>query len=276
MRKATWSTKEIKFPQRIGRCIYCGHKGPGLTREHVVPLGLNGEWTLLDASCTTCAKETSAFEGNTLGRVFIAPRLGLGMRSRDKRRHRTRLPVVVEIDGERRQVDLPVGQAPIFALTPIFKPPGCLLPEYAGGISVMGLQVTHLGPPDIRDVAKALGVKKFTVQLRYRPASFARMIAKIAYAFAVAGVGLNGLEDPYVVPSIRGTVDEVGRWVGSLTDDPWNAGNYLHAVTLRVIEPDLHARVRLFTQYRFPEYHVVVGRLSKIGLAALRKPKHEA
>ncbi|MCX6092675.1 MAG: hypothetical protein NTX23_07400 [Candidatus Bipolaricaulota bacterium] len=45
--------------------------------------------------------------------------------------------------------------------------------------------------------------------------SFARMIVKIGYAFAVAASGLDAIREPVVVPAIRGMTDDVGMWVGS-------------------------------------------------------------
>jgi hypothetical protein len=50
----------------IGCCIYCGSKGPGLTKEHVIPAGLNGNVTLLKASCLGCADITKRFENHML------------------------------------------------------------------------------------------------------------------------------------------------------------------------------------------------------------------
>lgn len=40
---------------RIGECIYCGAT-ERLTREHAVPYGLNGPWTLHEARCHDCAR----------------------------------------------------------------------------------------------------------------------------------------------------------------------------------------------------------------------------
>ncbi len=44
----------------VGRCIYCG-RGPDakLTKEHIIPYGLNGHLILPAASCEICAAKTS-------------------------------------------------------------------------------------------------------------------------------------------------------------------------------------------------------------------------
>ncbi|WP_080744877.1 HNH endonuclease [Cupriavidus necator] len=44
-----------------GRCIYCDAP-ENLTREHIIPAGLGGNWVLPEASCRRCAAKTSAAE----------------------------------------------------------------------------------------------------------------------------------------------------------------------------------------------------------------------
>lgn len=45
--------------------------------------------------------------------------------------------------------------------------------------------------------------------------AFARLIAKSAYALAVAYHGLPNIKDKYVVPAILNNADDRGTWVGS-------------------------------------------------------------
>lgn len=62
------SAVKPKVFKTIGRCIYCGRKGHAerLTREHVIPKGLNGSLIFLGASCEACRVTTARFEEEVL------------------------------------------------------------------------------------------------------------------------------------------------------------------------------------------------------------------
>lgn len=72
----------------VGRCIYCGRDDEPLTREHIVPTGLRGQWVLRDASCQRCQQITSSVELNAQRAMLGAGRAFLGFarerKSRDK------------------------------------------------------------------------------------------------------------------------------------------------------------------------------------------------
>ena len=57
-----------KVFKSIGRCIYCGLDGrvERLTREHVIPKGLNGSLIFSAASCEACRVLTARFEEEVL------------------------------------------------------------------------------------------------------------------------------------------------------------------------------------------------------------------
>lgn len=57
-----------KVFKTIGRCIYCARSGRAerLTREHVVPKGLNGTIIFSGASCESCRVVTARFEEEIL------------------------------------------------------------------------------------------------------------------------------------------------------------------------------------------------------------------
>ncbi len=98
------------------------------------------------------------------------------------------------------------------------------------------------------------------VQLEYKPMEFARAIAKIAYGFAVLGLGLERIADCYVLPAVMGEARDIGRWVGCDPGQPVGQSTGLHTATLRILGKEIHVFVRLFAHFRMPEYHVVVGR----------------
>lgn len=75
------SLGETRESRKIGKCIYCGRTDGPLSREHIIPKGLNGEWTLIEASCEYCREITSRFERDFLKKAFGPARIALGMRS---------------------------------------------------------------------------------------------------------------------------------------------------------------------------------------------------
>jgi hypothetical protein len=84
---------------KIGRCIYCGCEEGPLRREHVVPYGLNGPWTLLRASCESCAKITRRLEREALKNVYGAFRVALAMQTRRPNDRPKTLALVLEKDS---------------------------------------------------------------------------------------------------------------------------------------------------------------------------------
>jgi len=59
--------------------------------------------------------------------------------------------------------------------------------------------------------------------------AFARMLAKIAYAWAAAEGQLNALDgESPVLSAILGKTDDIGRWVGTLDRPSSGANNALH------------------------------------------------
>src|SRR5215213_2744918 len=86
----------------IGECIYCGARRYSservkLGREHVVPRGLGGQWTVLEASCKKCEGIiNNEAENICQSRIMLGPlryRLGL------KPSGLTHLPINISYDG---------------------------------------------------------------------------------------------------------------------------------------------------------------------------------
>ena len=120
----------------------------------------------------------------------------------------------------------------------------------------------HFAGPPPEDVGRRLGAKKLRWTTNYLGHAFPRLIAKIAYAFVVADVGLTGIEAAYVLPAILGEADDIGRWFGCDKMEFITNPRYLHGVTMQVINREVIVRVRLFVNSHTPEYIVVVGRLT--------------
>ena len=182
--------------------------------------------------------------------------------------------LTVVIGGEERTVDLPLAEYPILLQFPVFAPPAVITPEgYVSGIRILGHVTISFGEsPDV--VLKRIGASEIRISQNYRHDSFARLIAKIAYASAVAEGWVDFLDgEPSLIPAILGERDEIGRRVGTITK-PLQA----HEGMLHVIVPHLDqesgkliVEVQLFADSPTPSYGVIIGDLKAApgGLAAL-------
>lgn len=248
----------------VGQCIYCFTRERPLSREHVIPLGLNGELLLLEASCAPCARITSRFERDALRSALIGPRAGLRMRTRRPRERPARLPLLVERGGRRQQILIPAAEYPAFLAAPVFAPPAHLSGvPYTSGIVVRGAGRTQVSGLPLPTLQRRYKCEYLGVQIAYRPVEFARLVAKIAYGYAVLVMGLSAITNAYILPAIRGDSPDIGRWVGSLEDKPLGPNTGLHALSLKVSGGEIHVFVRLFAQFNVREYVVVVGRVER-------------
>lgn len=108
----------------VGECIYCGTHDEPLRKEHAVPYGLNGPWTLLRASCDACALITQRFERDTLRSLWPSVRNVLAMQTRRPREREKTLPLVIERAGAQEVVQVPRAEFPLYLPTPVFPAPG--------------------------------------------------------------------------------------------------------------------------------------------------------
>src|SRR5436853_1120388 len=113
---------EVSYPP-VGRCIYCGSTA-GLTREHVIPYGLNGELVLPSASCTKCAAVTSKCELQVLRKLLQTVRMLRRMRSRRKHAGATRyIEFKFVKDGQPRTGRIAIEEFPFLLHLPKFATP---------------------------------------------------------------------------------------------------------------------------------------------------------
>jgi hypothetical protein len=252
--------EEPDFPIVVGRCIYCRADAVSLTDEHIIPFGLNGEWVLKDASCKTCARVTSALEKEILRGEFWPLRTRLGMKTRREKERPKHLDFRYRIGGVAHAESLPVEESPVSVGMPRFGVPGHLDTDDVGRSSLVveGLGALQPSVELLKKVASRVRAEEYTISSP-DPETIARFVAKVGFGFAVACVGLDTIVDPWVVGSILHRDGGIGQWVGSLPDEPRNPGNGLHAVTLERRSAELWAHVRLFAQFSFPEYVVVLG-----------------
>jgi len=202
----------------IGACIYCGDVKPPLSREHVLPRGLGGNWApegysnalvLQNATCERCRQITQKIEEECL-RVMMDPaRARLGLKRKD--RSAAQMSVLVDLpDGstEHRDVDSSEVLAAI------------AIPSYYEAGALTNRPITETAPCDYHFMVMAPASRRLLQQsarvgvaLSVNAKTFAQMLAKIALGVAVARFGVTGFE-PLVQKFILCNPDEYGHWVG--------------------------------------------------------------
>lgn len=138
-------------------CIYCGATAD-LTREHIIPFGLEGALVLPIGSCRPCARITSEFEGRVMrGFMFDARTAGQFPTRRPKERRDSVTHRLLDEAGKVRAVEVPVGEASGTALLPTFERAGRLVGRpYGRGVTINGARgIAFGGNP--RDVVKKHG-----------------------------------------------------------------------------------------------------------------------
>lgn len=244
----------------IGRCIYCG-SADNLSKEHIVPYGLNGQWLLLKASCQSCQNITSVFEGNALRKQFLLARSVLKLPTYTPGNRPTQFIFVGEKDGQKVTCTLPVDKCPIFFQMLHLKKPAYIADyNYEKGINVIGSSLHAKNP---KRILEAMAMDTINWPTTFEATSFERMLAKIAYGMVILQYGPDTLEESYVLPCILGEKDDVGKWVGSGRDfDKLPRSKEDHMITTRRKENgEVYVFVRLFASFHTPEYLVIVGRL---------------
>jgi hypothetical protein len=252
----------------VGKCIYCGST-EGLSEEHIVPFGLGGDHVLPDASCKKCADITSKSELDILRGLWWATRAALGFPSRRKKDMPTTYTVKIETkDGVEKELTLGENEKFAVACFLEYTPPTFLAEgsPHVQGIFITGFRQVVFG--ELEKIAKKYNIASISGTVTYKESNFARMLAKIAWGFAVGSFGLDSFEEVYVTDSILNKKDDVGTWVGS---DPNGTLPDLfaiervsrHACSVHVdAERNVHVRVRLFSfSPGTPPYLIIVGRL---------------
>ena len=244
----------------VGRCIYCGTTDEPLHAEHIVPFCLGGSWILYKASCPDCEKVTREFECCVTSEQTLGIRTVENLPTRRKASRPKNLPLKVRKAGQEETIDCPIDMYPVSLALELYGPPACIDKRSCKrGIGVQGIGTVN--PPEklmkrLRDVFQVDGCS-FTISLQ--GLTQARLLAKIALGFAVAGYGPRVIEHAYIRKAILGKSEDIGKWVGCIGPPP-AAANVSHEVKLGIgRDNNIHAFIRLFARYGTPEYLVVVG-----------------
>lgn len=244
-------------------CIYCA-KRPGTTDEHIIPQMIGGKLILKDGSCTDCQQIVNLFETRCANLNFKFVRGHFGIFGR-KDRHRNRIRGAVHLDGNP-------DKDPQMVAFEVDDHPGVMVTTtYAEGPQILtggnGADIDHNTSIVFCHVDFAYRLQKIgLMQLGGSdPIEFGRQIAKIAFAFACAEVGLHNFE-PNITDLILGKDKRHPvYWIGSSLITPEPIGQ-LHQLSIETDHPldrqrrFLIVRLRLFAAIKTPVYTIVVGR----------------
>jgi hypothetical protein len=247
----------------VGRCIYCGEVEGKLSEEHVTPYGLSGLLVLRHASCGRCAKITSQVEARVLKHMSAA-RAALGTRTRHPKERRKPQPMLVEKDGEVREILAPWQEQWKVIQLPIFRFPACIDGRpYSSGIERVSQDQFEL-TERADNVAKKHDANR-VIKPDYPVEDFARFIAKTAYGYAVAWYTLKCFEEVYVVRAILGESNDIGRWVGCSDRREFPVRECNVSVGFGIIPGDeLLVKIKMFPKFDGAEYVAVVGRVKEV------------
>jgi hypothetical protein len=258
----------------VGVCIYCG-AARRLSEEHIIPLALGGRFVIPEASCPNCSEITSDFERRVLRGFMRDARVTGGFPTRRPQERPQTLPLQIERDGVFEEMQLPSAQHPALLILPLLYPAGVLTGrDLKTGTSCAGYETLYFGADPV-SVGKKLGATSIRTSVDWDLTSFARLLAKIAYGFAVAEYGLLPKEQVPILPLILGVRDDASCWLGSaqfvLAVESMQP---THAVGVTWLPHPIDqgtsilvARVKLFAPSGATGYEIVVAR-QPTGIAA--------
>lgn len=251
---------QSQFPP-FGECMYCGSK-ENLSREHIVPYGLNGPGVIPKSSCGSCSEITSKFERHVLRGPLWGLRAYLRFSSRRKQKLPKNLPFILKSKGTEFEVSLPIDEHPIMLTFPVFGVPTLAGGKKVIGINIKGSAMYNFGAP-VKEVLDKYNADDFRVTETSQPVSFARLLAKIAWGVAVIN-GQHAKLDSGLLDAFLYNPNDIGQWVGTYTDPLVKVeSNLLHEIRIREDNEIgfLMADVKLFSNSETPRYGVILGRL---------------
>lgn len=239
-------------------CIYCS--APGIGREHAIPRGLSGNFTLGSASCRACEVQSSAFELSLLRGPLLPVRLLFDLYSADPTKRRPALPVELSFpDGRTVVEDAPVDGHPAALALPLLRPPLQLVGNAERPMQFVAEWAMQFNDPAVVEAyARRRGANGLLYRSTIGVQPLVQLIAKIAYCFGVAALG-DTLERTMPNPLVA-SVEELTPFVGGYTSLA-RADEDLHVITVRVLDDGrVLVDVRLLARYATPTYTALVGR----------------
>jgi hypothetical protein len=261
----------------IGKCIYCGEtKLPvGVSRfgdEHIIPLALGGNLILQESSCRKCEKIINReIETPVCSHEWGYLRAKREFPTRNKKKRLAKTHIIVQgVDGSPMRIPVADYSAPVtmykFGEARILSGLGPGVDDLRWTVVIltscdeeMGMQRKYPGWDKIH-------------RPKAQPYPFARLLAKIAYAYVVAEYGLGAFA-PLVTDIILGRSDDYFYTVGGSWDIApiIPGGDHVTNITVRGVGLSrmlIVVDIRLFSVAETPSYHVVVGEVDS------KNPEH--
>jgi hypothetical protein len=253
----------------FSRCIYCP-TSLKLSREHIIPFSLGGNYVITDGSCEECGKETHAFEGFCAGQMFGHFRGSSGPSRKKGRRPKTRR-VVVEFQDTRTEMDVPYGEEPPSPiLVPILPPPGILFGQELPKAEYLQYKQILPAVPNLDDRLRKL-VKgktgKVTLETKFviGDTRFLRLLAKIAHGFCVVDFGIDTFQHllpKYILGQDKQLNFVVGTAAGPIPSNTREGHTVAPAIKHVNGKHYAMAFVQLFKELDIPTYEVIAGEAS--------------
>ena len=252
-----------RFPKStiINQCIYCGDSVGKLTKEHIVPRSLNGQFTLQQACCEKHRIITNRIESAVLRGPMWEARTRMKMSTRRKDERPKTFPISYEREGSQYEISYPTEKLPAWLFLPLYRLPAFIDKRYynkgikttSGGVWIV------VGKQLLKELSMELKADSINFSVTYTGHDFARLLAKIAYGFAIKEFGPGIIHTAYVLNAIIGDSKDIEKWVGC-SGKQQDKTNNLHEIKLSVENGNIYAYIRLFSNHVVsPEYLVVVG-----------------
>jgi hypothetical protein len=266
-----------KFPS-VGQCIYCGSriysaKEPHrkLGDEHIIPLSLNGDLILQDASCHACEGRINSYE-QPITRQTLGPlRYALRLDTRNpQERPESALRDVRMIDGTETQISVPFHCTPALILLPILPPPQILTDAASTPrpLEYRQAQTRLVSPPGLEthNWAVANGVDGIKpIEASFRADRWLLLLAKIAHSFAAARFPADRKEMNLLNDIVRKEPGALpaNYYVGGIEEmEP--PTEHLHHIRLGRADTETDritlVIIRLFACFAMPTYCVAVSK----------------
>lgn len=254
----------IRF-EPVGHCIYCSLTGD-LSDEHVIPFGLDGNLILPAASCQRCAAITSRVERRVLHEMLGPFRSRLNLRTRRPKERRDSMPLEIHSpDGSIETKQVPREEFPALCIGYLWPAPGIL----RGVDPIDAFEHTEAVIRLVEDgVERHLPADDRRARLgRFDVNVFARMLAKIAHAYAVGQIGEARFE-PLLLDLILERSNAlpwlIGGEFGNLPREGDGGLHNVQPIHVRIGDTSYWlVAIQLFAMLGLPRYFVVVGRATQ-------------
>lgn len=255
----------LSYPSKryapLNQCAYCDATD-NLSDEHIIAFGLGGELVLPKGSCEKHRKATSKVEDFVLRRYLCPLRSHLGLPSRKLHLRPDGYPLILKRGAHSWKQKVSLQDHPGMVRFVIFDPPG----RVAGRPPVQETYSFRLTTarifPDIDQRLARLGADGFEDIVNVNAMSLARVIAKIAHAFAIAELGVDAFEKTYLNDLISDGTPDWTYWVGGYDRGRDVCAREIHELRFLQRGDELSVIVHLFVPYCSRDaYEVIVGQL---------------